>query len=187
MARGFRVVAGEAKGTPLVAPEGARPTTGRVREAIFSALGDLTGTSILDLFAGSGALGVEALSRGAARGLFVDSDPGAVQACRHNLDATRLASRAHARRAPVSSVLSGAPPKEAPFDAVFMDPPYGAPAADLEAVLTALAKPGWLTSGARIVVERAARDDEITAPTGWDGGWRRKYGDTLVVILRAAE
>lgn len=186
MARGLHVVAGEAKGVPLVAPRAARPTTGRVREALFSALGDPADASVLDLYAGSGALAIEALSRGAARALLVDSDRAAAQACTANLAATRLAERARVRQAPVTTLLRGRVPEEAPFDLVLADPPYGAADDEITGVLDALAQPGWLQRTARVVVERASREP-FPSPSGhWTVGWERRYGDTLVVVLRAS-
>jgi 16S rRNA (guanine966-N2)-methyltransferase len=182
MARGLHVVAGDAKGTRLVAPRGARPTTGRVREAVFSALGDVDGCAVLDLYAGSGAFAVEALSRGAARAVLVDDDRAAVDACNANLAATRTADRARVVPSTVATVLARRPPVEAPFDLVFVDPPYGDAGSDLSEVV-ALGTPGWVAPAARVVVERAARAPGVVEPTGWEIGWERRYGDTLVVIL----
>jgi 16S rRNA (guanine966-N2)-methyltransferase len=180
------VVAGEAKGVPLAAPPDARPTTGRVREATFSALGDLTDLSVLDLYAGSGALGIEALSRGAARAVLVDSDRVAVDAITTNLAATRLAGQARVSRTTVTTALGGRVPAEAPFDLVFADPPYGAGDEATTDVLDALALPGWLALGGRVVVERAAREPMPSLRSHWTVGWERRYGDTLVVVLRAS-
>ena len=185
MARGLRVVAGDAKGVRLVAPRGARPTTGRVREALFAALGDVTGAAVLDLYAGSGALAIEALSRGAARALLVDRDRAAIEVCAQNLEGARVADRGRVRASRAETVLGAAPPPEAPFDLVFVDPPYDASVDDLSAAIDAIAEPGWLVPGGRIVVERPARQGPVPVPAGWEVGWERKYGDTLVVVLRA--
>jgi 16S rRNA (guanine966-N2)-methyltransferase len=175
----------------LVAPPGIRPTAGRVREAVFAALGDLVGASVLDLFAGSGALAIEALSRGAERALLVDRDRDATDAAGRNLDTTRLAERARVITRPVASVLAGPPPPEAPFDLVCCDPPYELPASEVMAVLAGLSRPGWLGPEARIVVERAARGATSVAEPGWGAawnvGWERRYGDTLVTVLRRAQ
>jgi 16S rRNA (guanine966-N2)-methyltransferase len=153
---------------------------------VFSSLGDVTGASVLDLYAGSGALAIEALSRGAARALLVDSDRAATEACDANLVATRLAKRARVLRAPVMTVLRGRPPAEAPFDLVSCDPPYDAAAADVADMLDALVQPGWLLETARVVVERAAREPLPSLASPWTVAWERRYGDTLVVVLRAS-
>ena len=186
MARGLHVVAGEAKGVPLVASKGARPTAGRVREALFSSLGDLTDASVLDLYAGSGALGIEALSRGASGAVLVDEDRAAVDAIDANLAATRLGDRARIGKASVSTFLRRRVPSEAPFDVVFADPPYGTDQDVIIDLLEALASPGWLSEGARVVVERAARDPFSSPGSPWSVGWERTYGDTLVVVFRAS-
>jgi 16S rRNA (guanine966-N2)-methyltransferase len=168
-------------------PDGARPTTGRVREAVFSALNDVAGAAVLDLFAGSGAFACEALSRGAARALVVDADAGAVEACRRNLEATDLADRGRVERGLVAAVLDRAPPSEAPFDLVSLDPPYETSADDVVGVVRALGESGWLRSGARVVVERASRSGAVAVPEGWEVTLERRYGDTLVTILRQPE
>jgi len=180
----MRVVAGTAGGLRLVAPPNARPTTDRVREALFSALSNrVEDVAVLDLYAGSGALAIEALSRGAAAAVLVDRDRAAVEACRRNLETTKLTDRARVRSADVEVFLGAAPPPEAPFGLVFADPPYELGDAEVADTLARLRTPGWLTPDASVVLERAAgaRPPEI----GWDVGWERKYGDTLVVILHA--
>ena len=181
---GVRVVAGVARGRRLVVPPGARPTADRVREAVFSALGDVSGSNVLDLFAGSGAAAIEALSRGASRALLVDRDRAAVAACRANLQSAGFESRGRVQARPVATVLRAALPGEAPFDLVFVDPPYAAAPDEVDRVVTALGEPGWLTSGARVVVEGPARGRTVTTPGGWEVGWERRYGDTLVFVLR---
>jgi 16S rRNA (guanine(966)-N(2))-methyltransferase RsmD len=183
---GLHVVAGEAKGMPLVAPRGARPTTGRVREALFSALGDVHDHSVLELFAGSGALAIEALSRGAASAVLVECDPAAIDACAANLESTRMADRATVLGSRVDTVLARRPPAAAPFDLVLLDPPYETSVDELQRVLDALRVPGWLAPGARTVVERATRSAPLVLPDGWAVGWERKYGDTLVVVLMSS-
>ncbi|HEY8218402.1 MAG TPA: 16S rRNA (guanine(966)-N(2))-methyltransferase RsmD [Acidimicrobiia bacterium] len=183
MARGLHVVAGDAKGARLVAPRGARPTTGRVREALFSALGNVTGSVVLELYAGSGALAVEALSRGAARAVLVDCDRAAVAACTANLEATRATDRATVLASTVSAVLARRPPRGAPFDLVVADPPYDIAVDEVQDVLAGLRAPGWLAPEARVVVERPARAAALALPDEWRVAWQRKYGDTLVVVL----
>src|SRR5688572_24323189 len=129
----LRVIAGSAGGRRLVAPPGttARPTTDRVKESLFGALGDdlLVGAAVLDLYAGSGALAIEALSRGAAGAVLVEQDRAAGAAIEQNLGATNFADRARLVRSDVERVLDGPVPSEAPFRLVFLDPPYDMPAA----------------------------------------------------------
>ena len=126
--RGLRVIAGTAGGLPLVAPRGdrSRPTTDRVKESVFAALGPdrLEGVAVLDLYAGSGALAIEALSRGARHAVLVDRDRLAVDACRRNLASTRFQDRARVQASTVGAFLGAGPPAEAPFGLVFVDPPY---------------------------------------------------------------
>lgn len=188
--RGLRVVAGSVGGLRLVAAPATRPTTERVREALFSALGagtlttsSLAGASVLDLYAGSGALGIEAVSRGAARAVLVDHDRAAVEACRSNVATTKLGDRVRVVQSDVRALLRGAPPLEAPFDLVCCDPPYDVETTELDGVLTALAAPGWVASEGRVVVEGPARGT-APRPEGWTVAWERRYGDTLVSVLR---
>ena len=147
-------------------------------------LGDVTDASVLDLYAGSGALAIEALSRGAKEALLVDAARDAAEACRRNLDATRCAARARVQSARVEAVLRGAPPPEAPFDLVWCDPPYEAADDTIIEILQDLATPGWLTDSARVLVERSSRTRLPPLPAGWEAVWEREYGDTLVAILR---
>jgi 16S rRNA (guanine966-N2)-methyltransferase len=176
------VVAGEAGGRRLVAPPGARPTPERVREALFSSLGDaVVDAHVLDLYAGSGALAVEALSRGAAVAVLVDRDPAAVAAGRGNLESTGLGARARVQAAAVERFVAGPAPVEAPFDLVLCDPPYEH-ADELAAVLASLHAPGWLAPAARVVLETAAGADP-PAPPGYAVQSRRRYGDTLLTTV----
>jgi 16S rRNA (guanine966-N2)-methyltransferase len=178
----LRVVAGEAGGRRLVAPPGVRPTSERAREALFDALGDaVVDAHVLDLYAGSGALAIEALSRRAAVAVLVDSDRAAVAACRRNLESTGLRARARLHAAGVERFVAAAPPVEAPFDLVVCDPPYEH-AGDLAGVLAALRAPGWLAPAARVVLETDARA-EVSPPPGYDVRSRRRYGDTLLTTV----
>ncbi len=185
MARGLRVIAGTAGGLVLVAPKSgnARPTTDRVKEALFSALGGdpVANAVVLDLYAGSGALGIEALSRGAARAVFVDRDRDAQRAIERNLTTTGFASRSRVRQASVASFL-GRAAADGPFDLVFADPPYEVSTAEVTQVLDALAGPGILSSRASVVLERSVRSDADRETAGWQIEWRRTYGDTLLVV-----
>lgn len=184
------MIAGEAGGLRLTAPKGTRtrPTADRVKEALFAALGPgrLLGAEVLDLYAGSGSLAIEALSRGAAGALLVDRDPLAVDAIRRNLRSTGLKDRARVQRRGVGSVVRGRPPTDAPFDLVFLDPPYDEPGARLGEVLGALAAPGWLAPDATVMVERSASSGPPPVPGGWGVTWSRVYGDTLVVLVAPA-
>jgi 16S rRNA (guanine966-N2)-methyltransferase len=179
----LRVIAGQAGGRRLVAPPHVRPTTERVREAVFSALGGhVVDAAVLDLYAGSGAMAIEALSRGAARAVLVDHDRAAVEACRDNLVTTRLAARARIQRLTVEDLLGRPPPPEAAFDLVLVDPPYDAAPVEIPAVLAGLARPGWLHPDARVVLETAAGPALEPGP-GFHVRSSRRYGDTLITTL----
>ncbi len=175
-----RIVAGTAGGRRLkVPPKGTRPTSERVREALFNALetaGELDGARVLDLYAGSGALGLEALSRGASDALFVESDRRAVEVLRGNVAALGLGGTVRAGQ--VEAVVAA--PAPASYDLVLADPPYAVDAAALGSVLAALAAGGWLGRAALVVVERAARDGEPDWPPGFAPSRAKKYGDTAV-------
>jgi 16S rRNA (guanine966-N2)-methyltransferase len=173
----LRVVAGRYKGRRLRAPagRGTRPTADRVREALFSILGPLEGLDVLDLFAGSGALGIEALSRGAASATFVDSDARAVAAIRDNLDAIGVAGAVHRRDA-----LAFLAATRDRYDLVFLDPPYSSPARMAER-LTELLSPA-LSDAARIVSESDKRNP---LPLRLPLEDERTYGDTRIAIHRA--
>jgi 16S rRNA (guanine966-N2)-methyltransferase len=187
---GLRVIAGTAGGLSLVAPKGgaARPTTDRVKESLFGALGPdrLIDASVLDLYAGSGALAIEALSRGAARAVLVERDHAAVTAIRRNLATTRLRGQARVQASTVATFLAGKPPAERPFDLVFLDPPYAVTPGELARVLSGLAGTGWLAEDATVVVERPSGAGTAPAPEAWKATWERAYGDTLVTVLRTS-
>ena len=186
--RRLRVIAGSAGGRRLVAPgRGARPTTDRVKESVFAALGDarLADAAVLDLYAGSGALAIEALSRGASRAVLVETARDAVTAIETNLEATGFAERARVVASPVGAFLGREVPADAPFDLAFLDPPYETPADEVGAVLTQLVRPGWLAPDAAIVQERGTADEQPAWPPGWATTWQRAYGDTLVAVATA--
>jgi 16S rRNA (guanine966-N2)-methyltransferase len=183
----LRVVGGEASGRRLVAPAGgARPTTDRAKEALFNALGPapVVDASVLDLYAGSGALAIEALSRGAARAVLVDDDRRALAAIATNLEATGFADRARVLRMRVSTFVARLRGSGECFDLVFADPPYGLPSDELGTVLTALAESGALEEDAVVVVE-TRRGSAPSRPAGWSVGWERAYGDTLLSVVTA--
>ncbi|HEX2703993.1 MAG TPA: 16S rRNA (guanine(966)-N(2))-methyltransferase RsmD [Solirubrobacteraceae bacterium] len=171
----MRVVAGEYGGRRIEAPRGrsTRPTSARTREALFSMLGDVSGTRVLDLFAGSGALGIEALSRGAAHATFVDSGQSAIAAISLNLGQLGLQQRALVERLDARQMLA----RGETYDLVFVDPPYSK-AADLGPLL-ARELPARLSPGARVVSESDRRAPlELGLPTIRE----RRYGDTLIRI-----
>lgn len=175
-----RIVAGRASGRKLRVPQrGTRPTSERVREALFNALdaaGDLDGARLLDLYAGSGAMGLEALSRGAREVLFVESDRTAVEVLRANV--ALLALGGTVRHGRVESVV--AEPAAEPFDIVVADPPYALENRHLAAVLAALVDGGWLADGGLVVVERAVRDGGPDWPHGLRALRTRRYGDSAL-------
>lgn len=187
--RSPRVIAGEAGGRRLAVPGGSRlrPTSDRVKESLFSALGPrrIEGARVLDLFAGTGALGIEALSRGADRALFVDRDRSAVEAIVANLEATGLGGRARVERGDAAVLVTGPAPAEGPFDLAFLDPPYDLGDEALASVLGRLLDGDWMAPGATVVVERAAGAALGRLPPGWGSTWERCYGDTLLWFLEA--
>lgn len=163
-----------------VPPRGTRPTSDRVREAVFSAVEarrDLDGTRVLDLYAGSGALGLEALSRGAVHVRFVESDRRAAAVLRRNVETLGLPG-AEMITADVAVVLRGDPGQ--PYDVVFADPPYALDEGTLGGVLSALVSKGWLAPGALVVVERATRAPAPAWPEGVAVLTNRRYGDTAM-------
>lgn len=169
----MRVIAGEFGGRRLHAPpRGTRPTADRVREALFSMLGDVTGARTLDLYAGSGALGIEALSRGAASAVFVEIDVGVAVVIRRNLDT--LGARGDVRRLDALRFLAAA---RGPFDLVFCDPPYDSDPSPAPALAERL--PALTSKDARIVTESDKRMPlELPLPLLRE----RTYGDTRIAI-----
>ena len=178
-----RIIGGSAGGRRIaVPPRGTRPTTDRVRESLFNivtARRDLAGLAVLDLYAGSGALGLEALSRGAASALFVESDPRTAAVIARNIEALGL-SGATLRRGAVAAVLAAG--TASPVDLVLADPPYDVEAAEVGAVLAALSTHGWVCEGTVAVVERAAAGAPLTWPAGWSVWPARVYGDTRLEL-----
>jgi 16S rRNA (guanine966-N2)-methyltransferase len=176
-----RLISGVAGGRRLkVPPTGVRPTGDRAREALFNSLGtllDLGGASVLDLYAGSGALGLEALSRGAGSVVFVESGPRVLPVLKANLAAVGLpGGRVVAGSVP--TVVAGRP--AARFDLVLADPPYATPVDEVREVLQALITGGWLAPGAVVVVERSSREEPWEWPTPLAGLRDRRYGEALL-------
>lgn len=176
-----RIVAGSAGGRRLrVPPAGTRPTSDRVREALFNLLAarmDFDGARVLDLYAGSGALGLEALSRGASHALLVESDRKAAAVIRGNIADLAVAG-AELRAGTVTSVLATAPAET--YDLVLSDPPYAVDDAAIEADLQALVTNKWLHEDALIVVERSARSPETDWPAPYSALKSRRYGETRI-------
>lgn len=180
----MRIVAGAFKGHAITAPKGAetRPTSDRVREAVFSSLGSLgvefTGTAVLDLFCGSGGLGLEALSRGAARATLVDSSRAAATAASDNVGRLGCSGAANVLRRDVFTLVKG-PVAGAPFALLFLDPPYRIEPVRVHQLLEDAAASELLFEGAVIVYELSAREDPL-----WPGGFvplgTKTYGDTRV-------
>ena len=152
--------------------------------AVVATLGGLDGAHVLDLYAGSGAVGLEALSRGAADALLIESDPAAVQVIRQNVAAVGL-SGATVIKDKVGRVLRRGPGQEAPRDFVFADPPYASADDELRQVLVGLADAGWLAAGALVVVERDARSGPPPWPEGYAQDRCRRYGETVLWYGRA--
>ncbi|MEI2809236.1 MAG: 16S rRNA (guanine(966)-N(2))-methyltransferase RsmD [Nocardioides sp.] len=178
-----RIIAGKARGRRLAGPKGSntRPTSDRVREALFSsltsALGSLEGLRFLDLYAGTGAVGLEAWSRGAGVVGFVESDRSAAALIAANAKAIGF-QRPQLHTATVGRVLDT--PPGAPFDVVFADPPYDVPSADVDAVLDALIGHGWVSEGGLVIVERSVRVPAPLWPVGLEPTSTKKYGETVL-------
>lgn len=185
-----RIIGGSAGGRRLKAPVGerTRPTSDRVREALFSSLdaelGSITGLRFLDLYAGSGAVGLEARSRGAGVVTLVEQDRRTVALIRDNVRTLGL-SRVEVVAGAVARVLAS--PPRAPYDVAFLDPPYSLADSDVAADLVALVALGWLAPEAVVVVERSTRTGEVAWPTGLEGGRSRRYGETTLWYGHASD
>lgn len=183
----MRIVGGKFRGRALAAPkhEGVRPTSDRVRESMFNILehgiegGDLDGARVIDLFAGTGALGIEAVSRGAAFALFVEDAADARALIRSNVEALELTGATRIFRRDATDL--GPAGTMAPFSLAFLDPPYGRGLG--EKALTALSDGGWLVPGAVVVLEERA-DVDVALPEGFSERDRRRWGDTQAVFGR---
>jgi 16S rRNA (guanine966-N2)-methyltransferase len=178
----MRIISGTWRSRPLVAPKGdtTRPTADRTRETLFSMLtsrlGSFEGLQVLDLFSGSGALGLEALSRGAAYCVFVEQDRAALEALESNIAKLGAGSQSEVRRG--SALMLG--PARKPFDLILMDPPYGTGAGSV--ALDKLARLGWIAPGALISIETGNRED--TEVKGFEIDTIRDIGKARVTLLR---
>jgi 16S rRNA (guanine966-N2)-methyltransferase len=185
-----RVIAGSAGGRRLAVPPGTgtRPTSDRAREGLFSTwealLGSLAGARIADLYAGSGAVDLEAPSRGAAHALLVEADPKAVRTVRDNVRTLGLPG-AEVRTGRAEQVAAGPAPAQ-PYDVVFLDPPYAVTDDDLGEILLTLRAQGWLTDDALVTVERSTRGGEFGWPEGFEALRTRRYGEGTLWYGRAA-
>ncbi|MGK5548553.1 16S rRNA (guanine(966)-N(2))-methyltransferase RsmD [Streptomyces sp. URMC 127] len=185
-----RVIAGTAGGRRLAVPPGTgtRPTSDRAREGLFSTLesllGTLHGARVLDLYGGSGAVGLEALSRGAAHALLVESDARAVRTIRDNVRAVGLPG-AEVRVGKAEQIVAG-PAPAAPYDVVFLDPPYAVTDEALREILLTLRTGGWLAEDALATVERSTRGGEFPWPDGFEALRARRYGEGTLWYGRAA-
>jgi 16S rRNA (guanine966-N2)-methyltransferase len=179
-----RVIAGVARGRLLAVPAGrvTRPTSDRTREGLFGTvqaiLGSLSGARVLDLYAGSGAVGLEALSRGAAHALLVESAPAAIRVIRKNIAALELPGACLAAGR-VERVLARGP-AGGRYDVVFADPPYAAGEEEIAAMLRALCEHGWLAEGALAAVERRSGGAAPPWPPGYLADRARRYGDATL-------
>ncbi len=186
-----RIVAGSLGGRRIQTPRGqeTRPSSDRVREALFStleSLTDLDGCRFLDLYAGSGAVGLEAASRGAAAVLLVESQTRAAQTVRSNIAALGLQGTAQLLAARLPGALIPGPAGE-PYDVVFADPPYAVPNDEIGDLLVGLVTHGWLGVGAVVVVERSAREDAPPQVDGLTALRGRRYGETVLWYGRRAD
>ncbi len=175
----MRVTGGESKGRRLKAPRNIRPTQGIVKEAIFNIVAPyIGGATVIDLFAGSGAIGIEALSRGAAHVTFVDREERGLAILRQNLDALGLKQRARVIRADVARWIEASPDEMQAADLIILDPPYGD--AVFDRTLQAIDRS---TSQATVVAEYSRRQ-QLPAMVRLQMGRERRYGDTMVAVLR---
>jgi 16S rRNA (guanine966-N2)-methyltransferase len=186
-----RIIAGQAGGRRLAVPAGrsTRPTSDRTREGLFSTVvaifGSLEGVTVLDMYAGSGAVGLEALSRGAHDVLLIESDPHAAQVIRHNIEAVGLPG-VRLLHDKVDRVLRRGPGQAAPRRLVFADPPYLMRDEELAATLATLVARSWLAADALLIVERDARSEPPTWPAGISLDRSRRYGETTLWYGRAS-
>lgn len=177
-----RVITGSARGTQLRAPRGlnTRPTADRVKESVFNIIADkVYDISVLDLFAGTGQMGIEALSRGAAKAVFIDSDPDSIDCIKANLEKTRLASKASVICANVSGALSAISP-DVKFDLVYIDPPYADAVKVFQEISRILVSRNLLSESALVLIEHSAEDAPEDFVTNLQFKRRCKYGTVML-------
>ena len=181
----MRVIAGEAKGRRLRSPTtGTRPMTDRMKEALFSTLGDVAGFRVLDLYAGSGSLGLEALSRGASHATFVENARDAVVSLEKNIAETGFGDRSDLLWADVDSTLARSATDR--MDLIFVDPPYSSKPTAVLHTLEAIVMGGWLADDGRIVLHRPEMERELDA-LGLSVTWAREYGQSKIRIFQHDE
>ncbi|MGH2786609.1 MAG: 16S rRNA (guanine(966)-N(2))-methyltransferase RsmD [Actinomycetota bacterium] len=177
----MRVIAGLAKGRRLKTPvTGTRPMTDRIKESIFSALGDMSGFSVLDLYAGSGSLGLEAISRGARAVMFVENSRDAIVKLEENIAATGFESQSDVLWGDVAHTIGTH--AEDRVDVIFCDPPYSMSPDDVLSNLENLVMGGWLSNEGRIVLHRPSKERRLN-PFGLALIWEREYGQSSVYIF----
>lgn len=183
----MRVIAGKAKGRRLYAPKGSgtRPTSDRVKESLFSILGSrVAGAEVLDLYAGSGALGIEAVSRGASRAVFVEEDPRAIEALKRNLDATGFTDLCAVESTAVDAALKSRMAGRR-FDLIFLDPPYRIDRTELARVVTAAAR--CLTERGAVILEHEGKLPRLELDGSVEIVDDRRYGDTGLTFFEEQE
>lgn len=183
----MRIVAGTAKGRALEGPKPTsrhiRPTADRVRETLFNILGQwLDGHAVLDLYAGTGALGLESLSRGAGKAVLVDQDREALGLCRQNTDHLGFTAQVEILSMPVARAVETLGKRGAKFDLIFADPPYAARV--VEGVLEQVARAGVLAPGGTVIVEHDKREPAPESHEGFSRVDERRFGDTVVSFFR---
>jgi len=185
----MRVIAGSSKGTHLApVPRGVRPVSDRAREGLFSSLaGQVPGSRVLDLYAGTGALAIEALSRGAAGATLVERDARARRAISENLARTRLADRARLVGEDALRFVARPEHSGGPFDLVFLDPPYAAAKGELADVLAGVSANLLAGDAWTVAVTRPRANPTLVVPVHWRVARRLEYGDSLVICYREAE
>jgi 16S rRNA (guanine966-N2)-methyltransferase len=181
----MRVIAGTAKGRRLKTPvTGTRPMTDRIKESIYNALGDMTGLTVLDLYAGSGSLGLEAISRGALRVTFVENSRDAIVKLNENIAATGFESQSDVLWADVTHTIGTSP--EDRVDVIFCDPPYSMSADEVLSTLENLVMGGWLADAGRVVLHRPTKERRLS-PFGLALVWEREYGQSAVYVFTHEE
>lgn len=177
----MRVIAGTAKGHRLKSPTtGTRPMMDRMKESLFSSLGDLEGTRVLDLYAGSGSLGLEALSRGAKHACFVENAREAILKLEQNVESTGLGDRAEIMWIDAKSMLTNIPDER--YDVIFVDPPYNQASAAVRADCEAIIMNGYLSDEGRVVLHRPAKETAIQ-PLGLQLLWDKDFGQSAIYVF----
>jgi 16S rRNA (guanine966-N2)-methyltransferase len=177
----MRVIAGSAKGRRLKSPPmGTRPMTDSMKESLFNSLGSLNGDLVLDLYAGSGSLGLEALSRGAKKAFFVENARDAIVKLEQNIDATGFKRKTDVIWEDVTRTLSRGANKR--MDLIFLDPPYNMPVASVRADLEAIVMGGFLSDEGRIVVHRPHKEAQLK-PLGLQKVWEKDYGQSRLLMF----